>query len=113
MDRDQGPAPPAGLLPRQQNIAALDLINQRGELTKLINGDFEGMMKGLGRAWAALPYSTCGQKTKPLTQTMEYFKDALSMYGGPAGPLPRDFSSELGLIAVGLVIGALLLRDYS
>ena len=54
VDRDQGPARPAGLLPRQQNIAALDLINQRGELTKLINGDFEGMMKGLGRAWAAL-----------------------------------------------------------
>jgi muramidase (phage lysozyme) len=99
--------------PVNQDIAALDQINQRGQLTKLINGDFEGMMKGLGCAWAALPYSTCGQKTKPLPQTMEYFRNALNTYGGPAGPLPRDSSSELGLIAVGLVIRALLLRGYS
>src|SRR5687767_583712 len=48
--------------PRNQDIAAVDLIAQRGQLPRLLGGDFEGMMKGLGCAWAALPYATCGQR---------------------------------------------------
>ena len=45
----------ADFSPQNQDIACLDLIHQRGQLNKLLNGDFEGMMKGLGFAWAALP----------------------------------------------------------
>jgi muramidase (phage lysozyme) len=72
--------------PENQDIAALDLINQRGQLGKLINGDFEGMMQGLGCAWAALPYATCGQQRRPLDQTMNYYNGALSVYGGLGNP---------------------------
>ena len=67
---------------RNQDIAAVDLIAQRGQLGKLLAGDFEGVMRGLGCAWAALPYATSGQKTRPLAQTMNYYNSALAVYGG-------------------------------
>lgn len=65
-----------------QDIGAVYLINQRGQLNKLLAGDFEGMMRGLGCLWAALPYATCGQTRRPLNQTMEYYRSALRVYGG-------------------------------
>jgi hypothetical protein len=65
-----------------QDIAALDLISQRGQLGELLNGDFEGMMRRLGCAWAALPYATCGQTRRGLSETMNYYNSALSIYGG-------------------------------
>jgi muramidase (phage lysozyme) len=68
--------------PNNQDIAALDLINQRGQLAKLLNGDFEGMMRGLGCARAALPYATCGQGRRDLAQTMNYYRSRLAAYGG-------------------------------
>ena len=72
--------------PQNQDIAALDLINQRGQLPRLLAGDFEGMMRGLGCAWAALPYSGCGQKTRTIAATMNYYNGALKVYVG-ASPM--------------------------
>jgi lysozyme len=72
----------ADFSPANQDIAALDLIAQRGQLNKLLAGDFEGMLKGLGCAWAALPYATCGQRMRSLTDTMRYYRAALAIYGG-------------------------------
>lgn len=91
---------------RSQDIAALDLINQRGQLGKLLNGDFEGMMKGLGCAWAALPYATCGQTRRPLAQTMDYYRRALAVYGGPsnAAQLPDASGISFGQIGTGALM---------
>lgn len=99
-----------------QDIAALDLISQRGQLQKLLNGDFEGMLKGLGCAWAALPYSTCGQKMRPLNQTLNYYNSALRVYGGQPGAtstanssLPTSTPSVAAVSTVGAVAAAVLL----
>ena len=81
---------------RNQDIAALALIEERGELAKLVNGDFEAMMRGLGCAWAALPYATCGQSRKSLSATMNYYRSALAVYGGASSSnLPPQGSAKL------------------
>ena len=102
---------------RYQDIAAVDLIAQRGQLGKLLAGDFEGMMRGLGCAWAALPYATCGQTRRPLAQTMNYYSAALAVYGGLGnvqigGGLISPAGSGMSTLAaiIGVVI-YLLIRD--
>ncbi len=97
-----------------QDIAALDLINQRGQLQRLVGGDFEGMLKGLGCAWAALPYATCGQKMRPLSQTLNYYNSALRAYGGQsavtANTLPAAVTpSVAGVSVAGAAAAAILL----
>jgi lysozyme len=98
-----------------QDIAALDLINQRGQLGTLLSGNFEGMMRGLGCAWAALPYATCGQPRRPLASTMNYYNGALRVYGGnvPAGTLPaRDLSpTAKTALMVGAFVAVFLIVD--
>ena len=108
----------ADFSPANQDIAAVDLIRQRGQLGKLLAGDFEGMMRGLGCAWAALPYATCGQTRRPLAQTMNYYNSALRAYGGSsaAASLPAStggFAASLGtvaLVALG-VVAFILITD--
>lgn len=101
----------ADFSPRNQDIAALELIDQRGQLGKLVNGDFEGMMQGLGCAWAALPYSTCRQKMRSLADTMIYYNSALRVYGGQAtSPQAVSIAGTVSFGTIGLIlIGALLL----
>jgi len=103
--------------PRNQDIAALDLIAQRAQLGKLLSGDFEGVMKGLGCAWAALPYATCGQKTRPIAQTINYYNSALAVYGGNVsvqnGSVGIDATGE-GMSVLAAIVGVviyLLIRD--
>ena len=104
--------------PASQDIAALELISQRGQLNKLLAGDFEGMLRGLGCAWAALPYATCGQKMRPLSTTMNYYNSALRAYGGTSAVsnLPASVGGvaasigTLGMVAIG-VFAVLLLTD--
>lgn len=59
--------------PTNQDIAALELINQRGALSYVLSGDLLGALKTLGCAWAALPYSGCGQKERSLTSVQNYY----------------------------------------
>jgi muramidase (phage lysozyme) len=73
--------------PHNQDIAALALIEERGELAKLIRGDFEGMLRGLGCLWASLPYSGCGQNQRSLSSTLNYYRSALAVYGGANVPV--------------------------
>lgn len=104
--------------PASQDIGCLELINQRGQLGKLLAGDFEGMMRGLGCAWAALPYATCGQKMRPLDQTMNYYRSALAAYGGKStvANMPASIGGiagslgTVGLIALG-VVAFILITD--
>ena len=75
------------------------------------------MMRGLGCAWAALPYATCGQRTRPLAQTMNYYHSALAVYGGLGTVQPGG--GTIGTVGTGMsslaaVIGVviyLLIRD--
>lgn len=103
--------------PQSQDIAALDLIRQRGQLPKLLNGDFEGMMRGLGCAWAALPYATCGQRRRGLSETMNHYRGRVQYYGGnPAALQNASMSGSGAAVAAGVggvglaaVLGLLLL----
>jgi len=70
--------------PASQDVGAVYLIWERGQLGKLLAGDFEGMMRGLGCLWAALPYATCGQTRRGLSETMSRYRSLLASYGGVA-----------------------------
>ena len=102
-----------------QDIGAVYLINQRGQLSKLLAGDFEGMMRGLGCLWAALPYATCGQRRRDLAATMNYYRDALKVYGGQVPVINNVAASvpsigtlgTVGMIALGLVIVLMFRSD--
>jgi muramidase (phage lysozyme) len=105
--------------PANQDIGAVYLINQRGQLSKLLAGDFQGMMQGLGCLWAALPYATCGQTTRPLAQTLSYYNSALAVYGGVSNvPVPASTGifagisgSEIALLGGVALLAVLILTD--
>lgn len=61
--------------PHSQDLAAVYLIYQRGQLAKIASGDLIGTLKGLGCAWAALPYATCNQKTRGLQETVNFYNN--------------------------------------
>jgi hypothetical protein len=69
------------------------------------------MMKGLGCAWAALPYSTCGQRQMSLAATINFYNGALKSYGGISANGGPSASAELFVLAAGLITAILLLRN--
>lgn len=99
----------ADFSPANQDIAALDLINQRGQLSKLLNGDFQGMLRGLGCAWAALPYSGCGQRERSLASTLAYYNGRAGGSVVPGGGGPSAASSTSTWITYALAAVALFL----
>lgn len=64
--------------PQSQDIAAVELINQRGALSYLLSGDLVGTLQKLGCAWASLPYSGCGQGERTLSSVISYFTNDLA-----------------------------------
>lgn len=62
--------------PRSQDIAALELINQRGALSYVLNGDIIRALKTLGCAWASLPFSGCGQGERTVDAVVNYYNNA-------------------------------------
>lgn len=102
----------ADFSPANQDIAAVDLIAQRGQLSNLLAGNIEGVLRGLGCAWASLPFSGCHQREKTLDQVLRYYNSALAVYGGAAPaaaslPVSAGGSSQgeliLAIAAVGLL----------
>lgn len=66
--------------PHNQDIAALELLSERGALSYVINGDLVGALQALGRsgcAWAALPYSRCKQRERSIESTIKYYNSRL------------------------------------
>lgn len=103
--------------PRNQDIGALGLIDERGELSNIINGNIEAALHGLGCLWASLPFSGCGQKEKSLSSVLNYYNGALRVYGSnqvvnsnnnAAPTINSDDNTALyiigGLLLVGLLI---------
>jgi muramidase (phage lysozyme) len=70
--------------PHNQDLAAIELIRQRGALGYVQNGDLVGALQQLGNgcAWAALPYAGCNQREKGLQNTIDYYNSRLNSYGG-------------------------------
>jgi len=71
--------------PRNQDIAALALMAQKGAIKNVVNGDFKGAVSKLGSTWASLPSSPYAQPKKTYAQ--------LGLSGGSSQPkgLTLDF----------------------
>lgn len=54
--------------PRNQDLAALALIAQKGALRNVLNGDYKGAVGKLGGTWASLPSSPYAQPKKTMAQ---------------------------------------------
>lgn len=64
--------------PGMQDSAAIVLIQGRGALQDVLNGNFESAVMKVNREWASLPGSPYGQKTR----SMEFVKSAYLSNGG-------------------------------
>lgn len=74
--------------PHSQDLGAIYLIAQKGAISNILNNDPEGALKKFGCLWAALPYSTCNQRTRKLS-------DFLRVYGVPASTTPTPTPNQL------------------
>lgn len=63
---------------KSQDLACVQLINGRGALTNVKNGEFEIAIQKCNREWASLPGSPYGQPTKSLA----YLKQVYTGQGG-------------------------------
>lgn len=88
--------------PQSQDIAALELIAERGALSAVLAGNLIGALKELGCAWASLPYSGCGQREKSISSVIDKFN---SFLGGStvitASQVPAILNSSLPATATG------------
>lgn len=76
--------------PQSQDIGAVALMDRRGVLDDVLNGDFQSAVTsgGLGKEWASFPYSPYGQSNHSLSQVLNYYNGALGVYGGSADFVP-------------------------
>jgi muramidase (phage lysozyme) len=66
----------ADFSPRNQDVAALFLIDRRRALDDVIAGRFEDAVKKCAREWASLPGSPYGQPTKTMAQALATYMQA-------------------------------------
>lgn len=100
-----------------QDIGALMLIQRRGALDEILNGDFLGAIRNgsLGREWASLPNSPYGQTNRTESQVMNYYNGALTVYNGgslnvsPAAMLANGETSTMLLYGLGLLLFIVLI----
>lgn len=59
-----------------QDLAALELIREKGALNNIINGNIEIAIKKVAKIWASLPGAGYGQPEKSITQCLSYYKAA-------------------------------------
>ncbi len=59
--------------PESQDLAAIYLINRRGQLDNVANGDFSSATAGLGNEWASLPSSRYAQPTRSPEEMEGYY----------------------------------------
>ncbi|WP_156168569.1 glycoside hydrolase family 24 protein [Yersinia pekkanenii] len=59
--------------PESQDLAAIYLINRRGQLDNVANGDFSSATAGLGNEWASLPSSRYAQPTRSPEEMESYY----------------------------------------
>jgi muramidase (phage lysozyme) len=79
--------------PRNQDIAALFLIDRRRALDDVLAGRFEDAVRKCNREWASLPGSPYGQPTKTLAQALATYIDAGGLSEKPTQlPTPEHMS---------------------
>ncbi len=73
-----------------QDLAALYLIDRRGGLQQVLNGDLDGAIRAVRREWASLPGAGYGQGEKSIADLRSIFNQALS----GSGDLAQSGNSE-------------------
>lgn len=94
--------------PANQDLAAIYLIDGRGQLNKLMAGDIDGTLRGLGCLWASLPFSGCGQGQRDYDAVIRYYNGALAVYSSGAAPLASTAASggtSSGITTLALLVG--------
>lgn len=76
---------------RNQDIGALALIAQKGQLEKVVAGDFTGAIANLGSVWASLPSSTYKQGKKSWDAVNKFLGSA----GGSQAPAPSSTDTTM------------------
>ena len=72
---------------RSQDIGALALIAQKGQLERVVAGDIKGAVSNLGGIWASFPSSTYKQGKKSW--------DAIDRFLGGSSPAPQQAYQEV------------------
>ena len=65
--------------PASQDLAAIELLKERGGYYPLINGDFDGFVKAAGKEWQSVPGSPLGD---PGIVTYNQYRDFFVSNGG-------------------------------
>lgn len=73
--------------PHSQDIAALQLIAQRGGLDNVLHGDLEGAISAVRKEWASFPGAGYGQGERSLAFMQSAFNHALARQGGTQTPV--------------------------
>jgi hypothetical protein len=76
--------------PAAQDLAAVELIRQRGALEDVEAGRLEAAIAKLNQTWASFPGSPHGQPTKPLARLREFYNQRLTTYGNNPNPTPEQ-----------------------
>jgi muramidase (phage lysozyme) len=102
----------ADFSPRNQDAAALFLIDRRRALDDVIAGRFEDAVKKCAREWASLPGSPYGQPTKTMHEALTTYTAAGGSLYAPPLEKPAEsapaYDSQEQPMPIPAIIGALL-----
>lgn len=89
--------------PQSQDLAAVQLMKDRGMIEPLLNGDFEGAIRAGAPEWASLPTangtSYYGQPVRDISNLRNVYDDAVAEHGDGTAPVrtaPDDGGTTTG-----------------
>lgn len=102
--------------PASQDQAAIYLVQQRGALNDVVNGNIQSAIQKVNREWASFPGSPYGQGTRSLTQMLTWYAADLAKYTGGSNNTnttgPGEFEPEKLAMAAAAAAGVYLLINY-
>jgi len=82
--------------PETQDRAAIRLIEQRGALAAVDNGDFETAVTRVNQEWASMPGSPYGQPVKTMAELRQVYEQRLTAYqAGTEAPPQEEVSAPV------------------
>lgn len=67
--------------PLSQDLVAIQIIKERGSISKILSGDIEGAIFACSNIWASFPGNAYGQGGKKMSELLNYY-DCLSQNNG-------------------------------
>ena len=85
---------------RSQDIAAAELLRQRGALPFILAGDINGAMRLSNKEWASLPGSPYGQPTRKAVDLTAFYNQRLGATSGQVVEVKASRSAPLPVLIV-------------